>query len=83
MKITTQRKISGALGVDPALLSKVLKGKKRLTAQKAAKIEHETGIDIRILLFGNPEEIRAELEKVYGQINFKRGRCPVIKEVNQ
>jgi transcriptional regulator with XRE-family HTH domain len=83
MKITTQKSLSERLGIDPALFSKMLKGKKRLTASKAARVEHITGIGIRIWLFGKPEEIRRELERVYGRINFKRGRLPGKREAKK
>lgn len=83
MKTTTQKSLSEKLGIDPALFNKVLKGKKRLTALKSAKAEQVTGIGIRTWLFGKPEEIRSELEKVYGRINFKRGRLPGKREVKK
>lgn len=83
MKIITQKSLSELLEVDPALLSKVLRGKKRFTAEKSAKVEHKTGIGIRTWLYGKPEDMRRELERVYGRINFKRGRLPGKREVKK
>ena len=83
MKTTTQKSLSTRLGEDPAFFNKMLNGKKKPTAARAAKLERQTGIGIRTWLFGKPDEIRRELEKVYGKINFKRGRLPKQREVKR
>ena len=83
MKTITQKLLAERLGEDPAFFNKMLKGKKRPTARRAAKLEVSTGIGIRTWLFGKPEEIKRELERIYGKINFKRGRLPKKTEVKQ
>ena len=83
MKTITQKSLSIRLQEDPAFLNKMLNGKKKPTAGRAEKLERKTGIGIRTWLFGKPDEIRRELEKVYGKINFKRGRVPGKREAKK
>jgi transcriptional regulator with XRE-family HTH domain len=80
MKTITQRELSKRLGVDPSFFCKVINGKKRPNADKAARLESVSGIGIRTWLFGKPTELRRELERVYGKINFLKGRRPSHKE---
>ena len=58
-------------------------GKSRPSATKAAELEVVTGIGIRTWLFGRNVEIRRELERAYGKINFRRGRLPLKKEAKK
>lgn len=81
MKTTTQKHISKRLGLDPSFFCKLINGKQRPSAQKAAALEVSTGIGIRTWLYGKPVELKRELERVYGKINFKRGRLPGKREV--
>lgn len=83
MKTITQREMSKRLKVDPSFLCKIINGKKRPTADRAANLEVVSGIGIRTWLFGKPAEIKRELEKVYGKINFKRGRFPGKREAKK
>ena len=83
MKTITQKSLAMRLGEDPAFFNKMLRGKGRPSATRAAKLEVATGIGIRTWLFGSPTEIKRELEKVYGKINFKRGRLPKKAEVSK
>lgn len=76
MKTTTQRTLSKRLGLNPSAFCKIINGKQRPSAAKAANLEVVTGIGIRTWLFGKPVELKRELERVYGKINFKRGRLP-------
>jgi len=76
----TQRELAKVLGVNRSNLSELLNGKKRFGKNKSARLEEITGIRLRTWLFGKPEEIRQELEKVYGRINFKRGRLSKNEE---
>jgi transcriptional regulator with XRE-family HTH domain len=80
-RTTTQREISKRLGVNPSYFCKIIHGKKRPTADKAAMLETSSGIGIRTWLYGKPTEIKKELEKVYGKINFLKGRFPKQIEV--
>jgi transcriptional regulator with XRE-family HTH domain len=82
MKTIIQKELSSRLQLDPPFFNKILSGKKKPTAPVAARLEQLTGIGIRTWLFGKPEEIKRELEKIYGKINFKRGRLPGKKQVN-
>jgi len=75
-----QRELAKVLGVNRSNLSELLSGKKRFGKNNSARLEKITGIELRTWLFGKPEEIRCELEKVYGRINFKRGRLPKNEE---
>lgn len=77
----TQRMVARRIGVSPSQFCQMLKGKKRPSPPMASRLEVLTGIGIRTWLFGKPDEIRRELEKVYGKINFKRGRVPGKREV--
>ena len=79
MKTITQKTLSTRLGEDPAFFNKMLHGKKKPNAARAAKLEKQTGIGIRTWLYGTPGEIKRELEKVFGKINQKRGRLPGTK----
>ena len=83
MKITTQKQIARHLGLDPSFFSKVMAGKSRPSVAKAAALEVATGVGIRTWLYGRPAEIRRELEKVYGKINFRRGRLPLKREAEK
>jgi transcriptional regulator with XRE-family HTH domain len=83
MKTITQRSISKRLGLDPSFFCKLINGKQRPSALKAANLEVVTGIGIRTWLFGKPVELKRELERVYGKINFKRGRLPGKAEVKK
>lgn len=83
MKNITQREISKRLGVDPSFFCKIINGKKKPTAKKAAHLETVSGIGIRTWLYSKNSEIKKELEKVYGKINFKRGRLPGKREVKK
>ena len=79
----TQKDLAGVLGVKRSNLSELFSGKRRFGAKRAASLEQTTGIGIRTWLFGKPDEIRRELEKVYGKINFKRGRVPGRREAKK
>ena len=83
MKTITQKSLSTMLGEDPAFFNKMLHGKKKPNAARAAKLEKQTGIGIRTWLYGTPSEIKRELEKVFGKINQKRGRLPGKREVKR
>jgi len=83
MKNITQKEISKRLGVEPSLFCKIINGKKRPTATRAAHLEMVSGIGIRTWLFSKHGDIRKELERVYGKINFKRGRLPGKREVKK
>ena len=83
MKITTQKQIAQRVGLDPSFLSKIMAGKARPSATKAAELEVVTGIGIRTWLFGRNVEIRRELERAYGKINFRRGRLPLKMEAEK
>lgn len=83
MKTTTQRNISKKLGLTPSTFCKLISGTYRPSAKVAAALEVATGIGLRSWLFGKPSEIKRELERVYGKINFKRGRLPHKKEVGK
>ena len=83
MKRITQKQLAIALGLSAPYLSEILGGKKKPAAQKAGHLESVTGIGIRTWLFGKNHELRRELEKVYGKINFKRGRLPGKLEVKK
>lgn len=79
----TQKELAGILGVKRSNLSEMLSGKLGLGRDRSARLEQITGIGIRTWLFGTPDEIKRELEKVYGKINFKRGRLPKQREVKK
>lgn len=79
----TQKDLAEILGVKRSNLSEVFSGKLRFGSERSARLEKITGIGIRTWLFGKPDEIRKELEKVYGKINFKRGRLPKQIEVKR
>ena len=83
MKKITQKELSNRLGLDPSFLCKVLKGLKHPSPDKSAHLEMVSGIGIRTWLFGKPAEMKKELERVYGKINFKRGRLPGKREVKK
>ena len=83
MKRITQKELSNKLGVNAPFLCNLLKGNKRPTADKAAKMESMSGIGRMSFLYAKPSEIKKELERVYGKINFRRGRVPKIKEVSK
>lgn len=83
METITQTKLSEALGVDPAFLCKVLKGYKRPTSARALALESASGVGRMTWLYAKPCEIRRELERVFGKINFKRGRLPGRREVKK
>lgn len=72
----TQKELAEILGVQRSNLSEFFSGKRRFGAKRSARLEHTTGIGLRLWLFGAPNEIRRELEKIYGRINFQRGRLP-------
>ena len=74
MKTTTQRSIAKRLDIDPSFFCKLINGKQRPSARRAASLEVSTGIGIRTWLFGRPDDIRRELERAFGKINFKTGR---------
>jgi hypothetical protein len=46
-------------------------------------MESMSGIGRMSFLYAKPSEIKKELERVYGKINFRRGRVPKIKEVSK
>jgi transcriptional regulator with XRE-family HTH domain len=83
MKIITQKQTAQRLGLDPSFFSKIMAGKSRPSAIKAAELEVVTGIGIRTWLYGRPGEIIRELERAYGKINFRRGRVPARKKVKR
>ena len=72
MKIITQKQIAQRVGLDPSFLSKIMAGKSRPSATKAAELEVVTGIGIRTWLFGRNVEIRRELERAYGRLPLKK-----------
>lgn len=43
----------------------------------AARLESISGVGRMTWMYGRPLDIRRELERVYGRINFRRGRLPV------
>ena len=73
-RIIFQKDIAAVLGINKSGVSALFRGKRRFSSKRAANLERITGIGIRTWLYGTPEEIKRELEKVYGTINFKRGR---------
>ena len=83
MKRITQKQLASVLGLSAPYLSEILGGKKKPSASKSALLELVTGIGIRTWLFGKNHEMRRELERVYGKINFKRGRLPGKREVKK
>lgn len=83
MKTITQKELSNRLGVDPSFFCKVINGKKRTSPDKAATLELVSGIGIRTWLYGKPVELKKELEKVYGKINFLKGRFPKQNEAQK
>ena len=76
----TQKELAEILGVQRSNLSEFFRGKRRFGAKRSARSEQTTDIGLRLWLFGTPNEIKAQLEKVYGKINFRRGRVPLKKE---
>ena len=82
MKTITQKELSKRLGMDFSNLSKVLRGKRKVSTEKAADLEQITAIGLRVWLFGTPVQIQDEIEKIYGKINFRRGRPFKKKEVS-
>ncbi|WP_310601460.1 hypothetical protein [Desulfobulbus sp.] len=72
----TQKDLAQILGVDKNKISALLGGRCRFGPKKSLRLEQLTGISLHIWLFGEPEEIKQELEQIYGTINFKRGRTP-------
>ena len=83
MKTITQKTLSTRLGEDPAFFNKMLHGKKKPNAARAEKLAKQTGIGHMTWLYGTPSEIKRELEKVFGKINFKRGRVPGKRAVKK
>ena len=75
----TQKSLAEILTMSSVQIHMILSGRRKVGAKKAAALEYLTGIGIRTWLFGSPAEIRIELERVYGRINFKRGRPPKSK----
>lgn len=72
--IITQKQVAKILNTDTAFICRLLNGKLKPTTNKAAKFEQITGIDRMIWLYAAPEILRQELERVYGNINDRRGR---------
>lgn len=67
-----QKMIARVLGVSPSFLCEILKGKGRLSASSAKRIADEHNIDCLILLFGTPEQIRAEICKKLSKTIYEK-----------
>jgi len=73
-KIITQKKLAGKLRLSPSHLCEILGGLKRPSSKKASQLERVSGVGRMIWLYGSKSEIKRELERAFGKINFGRGR---------
>ncbi len=62
-KHITQKKIAQLALIKPDFLSHILRGRRRCPPPVAARLEEVTGITRVIWVWGEPEEIRAALNK--------------------
>jgi len=63
-KRITQRKIAQDAQIAPDFLSHIIRGRRRCPPPVALRLEQATGISRITWVWGKPEEIRAEVEKV-------------------
>jgi plasmid maintenance system antidote protein VapI len=63
-KRITQRKIAREAQIGPDFLSHIIRGRRRCPPPVALRLEEATGISRITWVWGNPEEIRAAVEKV-------------------
>ena len=77
MERITQTVLAETLGVTRPFLCELLQGKRRVMPDTAARLESISGVGRMTWMYGRPLDIRRELERVYGRINFRRGRLPV------
>jgi len=76
MKIITQKILAKKLGLTPSHLHYILKGERRPSSKNAVRLERRSGVGRMVWLYGTKKEIRREIERSFGKINFKRGRVP-------
>jgi hypothetical protein len=63
-KYISQKEIAELVGISPAFLCHILKGRKRCPPMVAQRFEDNTGINRDVLVFGKPEEIRQALHQI-------------------
>jgi cyanate lyase len=57
-----QNETAAILGISPSFLCEVYKGKRRFSTTTARRISELLSLDIMILLYGKPMEIKSSIE---------------------
>ena len=70
----TQTELARELEIKKCTLNRLLSGKGNVRKNKARIMSKISGIDMIVFMAGEPKEVRAALEEVYGDINFTLGR---------
>jgi len=60
---TTQKEIARLALIKPDFLSHIIRGRRRCPPAVAVRLEEVTGIGRKTWVWGEPQEIRQELEK--------------------
>lgn len=74
MKKITQKKLAGKLGMKNSGVSRFLRCRYRINYDRAAEISKAHGIPVKALQSRDPDVLVPALEKVFGEINFGKGR---------
>jgi len=73
----SQKDVAALLGLPGPSLSEMLAGKRRPSRNMALELEKKSGVGRFVWLYGNPSELREEIERALGRtLNFGRGRLP-------
>jgi len=78
----TQGRLSNLLSLPASQLHGILHGYRRPSAAKAVHLEDVSGVERMTWLYSDHKEITRSLEKVYGKINFSKGRPKSAKSAN-